>query len=209
MTFVHIQECKAAKRFGWEIGLKFENRKNVRIGFTLIELLIVVMIIAILAAIAVPNFLEFQVRAKVARVKSDFRVYKLGLEAYAVDNGIYPPDNGGQMLDLPNTWSRLSTPIAYLSTIPGSPFDEDQTVGLNKQYEYWRGNLDAGTLEHGIYYRITSVGPNQISEYEQACCSNYPNHIAKKTPQFFNGLYDPTNGTVSMGDLMATSQIIY
>ena len=42
-------------------------------AFTLIELLIVVAIIAILAAIAVPNFLEAQVRAKISRAKADMR----------------------------------------------------------------------------------------------------------------------------------------
>jgi len=56
-----------------------------RLGFTLIELLIVVAIIAILAAIAVPNFLEAQTRAKVARVKNDFRTLATAIEAYSVD----------------------------------------------------------------------------------------------------------------------------
>ena len=59
-------------------------------AFTLIELLIVVAIIAILAAIAVPNFLEAQVRSKVSRVKSDLRSVVTALEAYAVDRNDYP-----------------------------------------------------------------------------------------------------------------------
>lgn len=59
-------------------------------GFTLIELLIVVAIIAILAAIAVPNFLEAQVRSKVSRVKADQRSLATGIEAYYLDNNAYP-----------------------------------------------------------------------------------------------------------------------
>jgi prepilin-type N-terminal cleavage/methylation domain-containing protein len=59
-------------------------------GFTLIELLIVVAIIAILAAIAIPNFLEAQTRSKVARVKSDQRTLSTALEAYYIDNNAYP-----------------------------------------------------------------------------------------------------------------------
>lgn len=59
-------------------------------GFTLIELLIVVAIIAILAAIAVPNFLEAQVRAKVSRVRSDLRSISVAIESYSVDYNQYP-----------------------------------------------------------------------------------------------------------------------
>jgi type II secretion system protein G len=65
-------------------------RGKSRKGFTLIELLIVVAIIAILAAIAVPNFLEAQTRSKVSRVKSDIRSLITGLKSYIVDYNAYP-----------------------------------------------------------------------------------------------------------------------
>src|SRR6187399_1379110 len=64
-------------------------RRKLR-GFTLIELLIVVAIIAILAAIAVPNFLEAQTRSKVSRAKVDMRSLATAMETYLVDGNAYP-----------------------------------------------------------------------------------------------------------------------
>ncbi len=82
-------------------------------GFTLIELLIVVAIIGILAAIAVPNFLNAQVRAKVARCKSDLRAIGTALEQYNLDNGYYPFSH--------QLWL-LTTPVSYLANIPVDVF---------------------------------------------------------------------------------------
>lgn len=59
-------------------------------GFTLIELMIVILIIGVLIAIAIPNFIAATDKAKIASLKSNMRTLKLAVETYAVDQLSYP-----------------------------------------------------------------------------------------------------------------------
>ena len=69
-----------------------------RKGFTLIELMIVIAIIIILAAIAIPNYLRMTDRARRARVAGDFASIATSLEAYSVDWGHYPVAATAQLI---------------------------------------------------------------------------------------------------------------
>jgi prepilin-type N-terminal cleavage/methylation domain-containing protein len=61
-----------------------------RKGFTLIELMVVIAIIIILAAIAIPNYLKMTERAKKSRIASDMATLATGLETFKTDWGAYP-----------------------------------------------------------------------------------------------------------------------
>lgn len=100
-------------------------------GFTLIELLIVIAIILILISIALPNFLEAQVRAKVVRTKGDLRTIATAMQMFQNDHQKYPKDSDSS-LDLiggppdfenrANGYLQLTTPISYISAFMADPF---------------------------------------------------------------------------------------
>lgn len=192
-------------------------------GFTLVELLIVVAIIAILAAIAVPNFLEAQTRSKVSRVQNDMRTVAVGLESYRVDNLRLPDPMPGSvpLFDLESRLRPLTTPVAYLSSVPHDVFPHrfDNGAVVTKVDEesggrallYGRGDKagDRGTIHLGVeYMMIASAGPDGLLEqvhYFPPLAGFGGSDCPVCGPELASILsvivYDPTNGTVSQGDV--------
>lgn len=212
-------------------------------GFTLIELLIVVAIIAILAAIAVPNFLEAQTRAKISRAKSDMRTLATALESYYVDHESYTsrnlegdnPQSAGTSHGQP--WWRglalLTSPIAYISGIPLDGFGDskvDNNPANRRGPGYGLGTgianprTQVGISANNIptnrtdCYMLESDGPDRYDDTGGVilATSRFPfpaiadvNDLEAVLYVDFVGqplaahalLYDPTNGTVSGGEI--------
>jgi len=174
-----------------------------RRAFTLIELLIVVGIIGILAGIALPNFLEAQTRAKVARAKTDLRTIATALEAYRVDENLYPSST---LVPLFRRLRPLTTPVAYLTTVPTDIFDtRDSGAGPFRD----RGNYAYGAMpiDQESRYALASDGPDRHPNHDPIqFYPGYSDDIWENPSSGYDYIrYDPTNGTISLGDIWRVS----
>ena len=98
-------------------------RENER-GFTLIELMIVVSIIAILAGILIPNFVNARAQAMTAACESNLRSIATAAELYYADQQVYPPsgDVSGALFTANGTAYLNNVPTDPAAPTPGAPY---------------------------------------------------------------------------------------
>lgn len=230
-----------------------------RAGFTLIELLIVIAIILILIAIALPNFLEAQVRAKVTRERADLRTMATAIESLRADRRVllvdFWDDDNFQIINqrfrqsalspsptfyaccrwhggdyrggTTGIFTPLTTPVAYIQTVPPDPFFDSHDVGnlidqdvlqpvsymyLDREAEDMR--LGAGDFTGAFGCWRTNAHPDHCTEATRnieylrqdsfVVVGLGPDGI-RQSP--YTTHYAPTNGTTSFGDVLYRSDL--
>ena len=93
-------------------------------GFTLIEIMVVVVILAILAAIVVPQFMSYPDEARLVKAKQDIRSIENAMDLYKLDSGFYPSTDQGikALVEKPTSDPAPSNWHPYLKSLPKDPW---------------------------------------------------------------------------------------
>ncbi len=182
-----------------------KGREKKTTAFTLIELLIVIAIVLILISIALPNFMDAQLRATVAKVKGELRSINTAMAIYHRDYGEYPSRQDFTRGAYPSYTDdsvpmglySLTSPNRYMSAIPLDPFRGRWTP------TYSLNGLRKGSYKDISYaletWVLYSFGPSTHLADELVIDPRAPlYHLDDGRPVF---TYSPTNGTRSPGGI--------
>jgi prepilin-type N-terminal cleavage/methylation domain-containing protein len=123
---------------------------NKKEGFTLVELMVVIVIIGIIAAIAIPNYMKIINRAKEAEVKANMHTTQLDVEYYCIDSPIlsYPSSIDDIAGELPSNMR--------------NPFDPTGTVVQDEGSADAEGVVEYATEPPNDFYTITGLGKDAV-----------------------------------------------
>jgi len=195
-----------AKRFIRDNQASFRGLATARAS----QILVILSFFWTSIVMSLPGFLEAQVRARISLCREGMRNLAAAIEGYHSDHGSYPAVatgsksvNGAQFKN--SEWGRLptfrlssgenplqtlTTPVAYIVAYPRDPFASDR--GAAFVYHTARSADAAGWV-------LISAGPDR--RYNIDPMAVYDPSVKQPSPLLMSLTYDPTNGTVSRGDI--------